>query len=438
MSDKHPFPAEFQKRLYRFPLARGSGDHFVRNTGQFGDICRYRHTGIDKCRKGIGYFAVFIFKCADLGYSAGLEGKPRRFYIEDDKFILREIDIVFFVIMKNRTGGIIRKIPFDPVYRLDIRVLFRRRHDYRISLQRAVVGKSNGGHTPFVGAGDDIRRVGKRIERGHIRVEMQLHAFFLRLILPAVNLAAADRLDVYRKLGILDHRFCFAVENTAVVGSAVNDHISGRLRKLGRFALRTGEARGYRAFQIGKIKGIGYLIALVIILALCQKQLAADANRASRLDTGYRRERPAFTFAHYGHKFGYIQCQPADMDKPLPVRFEIFRFGGNNVFQRGTRNGLVCRFELYRFLLCGKRIQKLRGKDIRAIVAVFGGIYLLIFEVVGERFVKAFANALHYKQPCAVFLGYGRADIRAQPYNRTVSTVIIKILRAVEKAVIKL
>src|SRR5699024_7862289 len=70
--------------------------------------------------------------------------------------------------------------------------LFRGLAHLREGLRRAVVGDGYGPVAPLRRPLHGLRRVAERVERGVARVEMQLHALFLRRVRPRLELAELD------------------------------------------------------------------------------------------------------------------------------------------------------------------------------------------------------------------------------------------------------
>ena len=141
----------------------------------------------------------------------------------------------------------------------------------REALRHTMVGDGDGGHPPFDRALDGGSRVGQRVHIGHARVQMQLHALFLRRVQALLVLDLHDVLRV--ELHIL------AVEGKLHAAADAQPHTVGDFAvQLHRLALGKTPADDDRALIVRHFEQHRPYARTARLVAVELEDLALDNN----------------------------------------------------------------------------------------------------------------------------------------------------------------
>ena len=176
---KHGVAGKIQKRLHRVALRRRAGDHFVGDAGEFGYIFGDMRSGVDESIERFGDDTAAVFYGAYFGYCAMDGRKPGGLDIEHGERAFGKAHVFVPFEPVYRARGVVDKIPFYAVERLDRGFgFFERGHYLGERLDVAVVGHGDGGHAPSRGGRHPVCGIAERVVGGKRGVKMQLHALF--------------------------------------------------------------------------------------------------------------------------------------------------------------------------------------------------------------------------------------------------------------------
>ena len=203
------FAAELEERPHGLLLLRRAPHHLVGDAGQLGDLLRDRLFGVHNRVEALGDLAAVDAHRADLGDALRLRREAGRLEVETD-----EIRVEPRVGLAGHGGHeVVDEIALHTVDHLEVAAalfdLEPRVHRVRKRLRDAVVGDRNGLLAPLVRLIDEISGGGHAVHRGHIRVQVQLHALFLRRIDHLDHLGAGHRVrphDVLAVVFVILHR----------------------------------------------------------------------------------------------------------------------------------------------------------------------------------------------------------------------------------------
>ena len=232
-----------EKGVQRICKLRRAAQHLVRDAGEADDLGRKPALGVDKGLERFDDFAVFENNGADLGDGVARNLEAGRFNVEAAD-LARKIAVLRSV-YSNAVVDIVEKIALAAVK--DFNFTLAGMPGVREALCHTVVGNGDGGHSPLDRALDGGGRVGQRVHVGHARVQMQLHALFLRRVLALLVLDLHDVLRV--ELHIL------AIEGKLHAPADAQPHAVGDLAvQLDRLALRKTPADDERALVVRHLK----------------------------------------------------------------------------------------------------------------------------------------------------------------------------------------
>ena len=173
--------AEIEEGAERLAVARRAGNVAVVDAGELHDLRRDGHFRVDEGVEGVLDLAAGEEHRADFRDAVAVGIQPGAFDVEGDELrVQREIA---GAMDGEAVVHVVDVVALKPVDDLDPR-LFRGVPCVRKRLRAAVVRDGDGFVAPLRRALDRLGDGGQRVERGEGGVEVELHALFLRRVLP--------------------------------------------------------------------------------------------------------------------------------------------------------------------------------------------------------------------------------------------------------------
>ena len=140
VSDKKPVPRESKENFKRLALLRCTLNHIVGYRGKLSNFLGNRTLGVNEDVHSVDNLTALDFNRAYLYYFAGSIGKSRRFYIENDHFVLKAV--IFRAEKASR--GIVDEIALNSVKNFEVSArLLKLQHNLGEGLHVSVVGDGN-------------------------------------------------------------------------------------------------------------------------------------------------------------------------------------------------------------------------------------------------------------------------------------------------------
>ena len=189
VGDDGPPAHEVEEGAHGLRLARRAGHVAVADAGEFRDVGRYGHAGIDEGAEFLACLAVFEDDGADLRQAVRLGGETGGLHVEGHELRVQPL------VARAADGGALLHVVYVVALKAveDLHAVFLAGLAHLgEGLRRAVVGDGHGLHPPGGRALDDLRRVAEGVQRRIAGVEVQLHALFLRRVRPRGEFAQLD------------------------------------------------------------------------------------------------------------------------------------------------------------------------------------------------------------------------------------------------------
>ena len=283
---------EVEEGAHGLRLARRTGDVAVAYAGELRDVGRYGHLRVDKGAELVAYLAALEEHCAYFSEAVRHCGEARGLHVEGHKLAVKQVLTI------AAHGGallhIVDVVALDAVEYLDAVLLPRLAH-LGEGLGRAMVCDGYGLVAPGGGALHGLCRVGQRVECRVARVEVELHALFLRSVRTDL------RFGLDYRVGLDDH----VVVELVIGRPAADDE-----RRAGLYLAEDGgvlalvEELVYAdaAGVVGHVETEYRGAALLYLTVVDGKDLALDDDVASQAslssNTGAKRPWSSFTRRH--------------------------------------------------------------------------------------------------------------------------------------------